>query len=387
NQTFFPINIANFEANPNVPIGPTEPDAVNGSFKTPGLRNVDLTGPYMHNGGEATLEDVIDFYNRGGNFFNDEKHPDITQLGLTAKEKAQLVVFLKTLTDDRVRYERAPFDHPQIWVPDGHPYNPDGSLMLGTNAKGRDVLCEIPAVGSSGGPALQTFVQLLNNVTTDSVYGALAHTLNNCVVQPAPSDLTPPSGQYKGLINGRYTISVSDTGSGLSSILVTTAINANVTVPEIVGQTAPVNVTYTKINSSQSSTVSLQATDVAGNVAIVDPWEVPVTRDDGTPTIVTDVCSPPDNDTPVNDQRYTCGTKGAPIAHPYEEHYVTVKNNAPGLTNLRLVVNGSKIQVAGLKDGETREIDIKPAMKGNSNTFGVEALGKPGGSASVVFHN
>src|SRR5215467_6079857 len=71
------------------------------------------------------------------------------------------------------------------------------------------------------------------------------HTLrraaNNCVVQPAPSDLTPPAGQYKGLIDGKYTISVSDTGSGLSSILVTTVINANVTVPEIVGQTTPLN--------------------------------------------------------------------------------------------------------------------------------------------------
>ena len=286
-----------------------------------------------------------------------------------------------------MRYERAPFDHPQIWVPDGHPYNPDGSLMLGSNGKGRDVLCEISAVGRSGGPALQTFAQLLNNVTTDSVFGALAHTLNNCVVQPAPSDLTPPAGQYKGLIDAKYTISVSDTGSGLSSILVTTAINANVTVPEIVGQTTPVNLTYTKINNSQSSTVTLQATDVAGNVAVVDQWEVLVTRDDGTPTIVTDVCSPPEGDTPVNDKRYTCGTKGAPIAHPYDEHYVTVKNNSPGLTNLRIVVNGSKIQVAGLKDGETREIDIKTAMKGNTNTFGVEALGKPGGSASVVFHN
>ena len=41
--------------------------AVDGSFKVPTLRNVELTGPYFHNGGYATLEQVVDFYSRGGN--------------------------------------------------------------------------------------------------------------------------------------------------------------------------------------------------------------------------------------------------------------------------------------------------------------------------------
>ena len=42
--------------------------AVDGAFKTPGLRNSELTGPYFHNGGMATLRQVVQFYNRGGNF-------------------------------------------------------------------------------------------------------------------------------------------------------------------------------------------------------------------------------------------------------------------------------------------------------------------------------
>ena len=41
---------------------------VNGVFKTPGLRNVEFTGPFFHNGGQATLEQVVDFYSRGGDF-------------------------------------------------------------------------------------------------------------------------------------------------------------------------------------------------------------------------------------------------------------------------------------------------------------------------------
>ena len=48
------------------PVISDERDAIDGAFKVPSLRNVELTGPYFHNGGQATLEQVIQFYNRGG---------------------------------------------------------------------------------------------------------------------------------------------------------------------------------------------------------------------------------------------------------------------------------------------------------------------------------
>lgn len=70
-----------------------------GAFKTPGLRNVELTAPYMHDGSEATLETVIEFYNKGGGanpFLAEEMQP----LGLTAEEQAQLVELMKTFTSD-----------------------------------------------------------------------------------------------------------------------------------------------------------------------------------------------------------------------------------------------------------------------------------------------
>ena len=64
----FVVNPCLFGDRPCVPItSPFERDAVDGSFKTPTLRNVELTGPYFHNGSYATLEQVVEFYNRGGN--------------------------------------------------------------------------------------------------------------------------------------------------------------------------------------------------------------------------------------------------------------------------------------------------------------------------------
>ena len=68
-----------------------------GAFKTPSLRNVALTAPYMHNGSLPTLEAVIDFYDRGGND-NAALDDEVQPLGLSDVEKRQLVAFLQALT-------------------------------------------------------------------------------------------------------------------------------------------------------------------------------------------------------------------------------------------------------------------------------------------------
>jgi len=97
-------------------------DNTQGTFKAPSLRNVELTGPYFHNGGELTLRQVVDFYNRGGNFQdNREFDPNVHNLNLGPRDKDDLVAFLLALTDQRVAFERAPFDHPGICVANGHP--------------------------------------------------------------------------------------------------------------------------------------------------------------------------------------------------------------------------------------------------------------------------
>jgi cytochrome c peroxidase len=80
-------------------------DADVGKFKTPSLRNVAITGPYMHDGRFKTLEQVIDHYTSGVHRTatldpNIAKHPD-TGMALSTADKHALVAFLKTLTDAR----------------------------------------------------------------------------------------------------------------------------------------------------------------------------------------------------------------------------------------------------------------------------------------------
>jgi cytochrome c peroxidase len=75
-----------------------------GAFRTPSLRNVAVTAPYMHDGSLATLEDVIDFYDAGGRA-NPNLSPLIRPLFLGAYEKAALVAFLLTLTDQQYEYK------------------------------------------------------------------------------------------------------------------------------------------------------------------------------------------------------------------------------------------------------------------------------------------
>src|SRR5204863_9350527 len=90
-----------------------------GKFKTPSLRNVELTGPYFHNGRYVTLRQVVEFYNRGGDVANAEKDGQVRPLGLTVAQRDDLVSFLLALTDPRTRSQSAPFDHPALDVPNG----------------------------------------------------------------------------------------------------------------------------------------------------------------------------------------------------------------------------------------------------------------------------
>jgi len=74
-----------------------------GAFKTPTLRNIELTAPYMHDGSHKTLEEVVQFYNNGGRLNESDPLPKllsggIRPLNLTEEQQADLVEFLKALT-------------------------------------------------------------------------------------------------------------------------------------------------------------------------------------------------------------------------------------------------------------------------------------------------
>lgn len=89
---------------PDKGLGQTTGLAVdNGRFKTPSLRNVALTAPYMHDGRFNTLEEVVEHYATGG-FYSPNRNVELAllqqQAPLSAQDKADIVAFLRTFTDD-----------------------------------------------------------------------------------------------------------------------------------------------------------------------------------------------------------------------------------------------------------------------------------------------
>ncbi|MAW77912.1 MAG: hypothetical protein CMJ95_11085 [Planctomycetes bacterium] len=89
-----------------------DPDDM-GLFKTPSLRNAGLRAPYFHNGGKADLDEVLAFYNGGGDFEPNDPLMDPMQLGNS--ELAQIKDFIiNGLTDSRVEFGLPPFDHPTM---------------------------------------------------------------------------------------------------------------------------------------------------------------------------------------------------------------------------------------------------------------------------------
>jgi hypothetical protein len=211
-----------------------------GAFKAPALRNVEMTGPYFHTGSYLTLRQVVDFYVRGGDFpitnaenrdphvvnlnqqafafgrttgadlvapvnfgvligtfadglpdtvflydaMPDTDHAVTPEYATPEEAKVALVKFMLSLTDPRVKYERAPFDRPEIFVPiDGAaPENTGGRGLLESQS---GVACpatpenptptgicfrQIPAVGGTGNATPQTnFLGVTNNPQADCV--------------------------------------------------------------------------------------------------------------------------------------------------------------------------------------------------------------------------
>jgi len=159
----FWVNTCNFQVAACQGVTNTFRDAVDGAMKVPSLRNVELTGPYFHNGSRSTLEQVIEFYNRGGDrqgpLWADTSGygpnptnlaPAIQPLHLQPKDISNLVAFLKSLTDERVRWEQAPFDHPGLTVANGEHGDEHQVQHSGPLGQATDDTLTIPAVGRAG---------------------------------------------------------------------------------------------------------------------------------------------------------------------------------------------------------------------------------------------
>lgn len=131
--------------------------AVDGAFKVPSLRNVALTPPYMHNGGFASLEQVIQFYNRGGNRINagcgdttgfgtncSNLDVEITNRSFNTQDVSDLVAFLQSLTDNRVACHAGPFDHPALPLSNGY------TGVLVSDGRTAERIVTLPATGVGG---------------------------------------------------------------------------------------------------------------------------------------------------------------------------------------------------------------------------------------------
>src|SRR5581483_8832564 len=146
-----------------------------------------------------------------------------------------------------------------------------------------------PSVGPSGNSTLtlatSASAQLGNfTVTIQGVSGALKHTAGVTLViqQGVQNDTTPPTWTCCTILSlSPFTLqyTAQDTGSGMASIVVTSAINATADIPQFtVGTTSPINFTTTH-TTNWSSFITLQMKDVAGNISIIDPWYLDTSRE------------------------------------------------------------------------------------------------------------
>ena len=192
-----------------------------GEFRTPSLRNVGLRGPYFHDGHFATLEDVVDFYNRGGDFNAPNiDHNLIRPLGLSPQQKSDLVAFLRgALTDPRVAAATAPFDRPALYSESNHV-----PQIIGTGAAG------------SGGNVPQVFAieppMVGNPSFTVGVSNALGAAQAVLVIDgndPGAGPNVPATGSF-----ARVATNLSGSGAGQGYGSVSLAIP---NTPSIVGST------------------------------------------------------------------------------------------------------------------------------------------------------
>jgi cytochrome c peroxidase len=101
-NNFHNLGIGMDKANPDLGrYNVTKDEKDKGAFKTPSLRNIALTAPYMHDGSEPNLEAVVEFYDKGGRP-NPNLSPAIRPLNLTSVEKNALVEFLRSLTSSDI---------------------------------------------------------------------------------------------------------------------------------------------------------------------------------------------------------------------------------------------------------------------------------------------
>jgi cytochrome c peroxidase len=175
-----------------------------GRFRSPSLRNVELRAPYMHTGGLKTLEEVVDFYDRGGDF------PPISRtrlrvLHLSAQQKSDLVAFLKRpLTDPRVAAESAPFDRPMLYAESMRVPQTTGAGLAGSGGFVPKVLAIEPPL--LGNPRF--------TVGVSDALGGVPATLVIDRNDPGANPSIPAAGSFARIVT---TLAGTGAGKGIAS--------------------------------------------------------------------------------------------------------------------------------------------------------------------------
>lgn len=190
-----------------------------GRFRTPNLRNVELRGTYFHTGRFASLEEVVAFYNRGGDFTAPNKDPLVRPRGLNPQQQAAIVAFLRRPhTDPRVAAELPPFDRPTLFSQSDRVPQIVGSGVAGSSAQiPVPTAIEPPLVGNP------SFTVAVSN----ALGGANAILVINST-DPGTSNV-PASGSLL-----RQTLTLQGNGAGNGNGSVSVAIPNN---SALIGQT------------------------------------------------------------------------------------------------------------------------------------------------------
>lgn len=170
-----------------------------GSFRVPGLRNVGLRGTFFHNGQMTTLNQVVAFYNRGGDFNAPNKPPQIRNLGLNGGQQNDLVAFLQSLTDPRVAAETSIFNRPKLYMESDRV-----PQITGTGRSGSGGI--VPQIKAVSPPIVG------NSQFTVSVSRALGNSPAVLVIDsadPGVGTSIPASGSF-----ARVAVSTQNTGAG-----------------------------------------------------------------------------------------------------------------------------------------------------------------------------
>src|SRR6266566_230235 len=172
-----------------------------GEFRTPSLRNAGLRGPYFHDGHFQTLEEVVDFYNRGGDFDAPNiNHNLIRPLGLSPQQKSDLLAFLRgALTDPRVAAGTAPFDRPTLYSESTRVPQVAGSGTQGSGGNIPQVTANEPPL--AGNPSFAVGV-------SNALGGATAVLVIDSS-DPGTGPTIPATGSF-----ARLTLQLSGSGAG-----------------------------------------------------------------------------------------------------------------------------------------------------------------------------